>query len=31
VDSPRAAAARDIGREGGAPAVAAWLAERFNG
>jgi carboxylate-amine ligase len=31
VDAPRADAAREVGREGGAHALAAWLAKRFTG
>jgi carboxylate-amine ligase len=31
VDAPRAAAARAVGREGGAQALAAWLSNRFSG
>src|SRR4051794_34800526 len=31
VDAPRAAAARQIGRDGGARALARWLAKRFTG
>jgi carboxylate-amine ligase len=31
IDSPRADAAREVGREGGAQAVAAWLSQRFSG
>jgi carboxylate-amine ligase len=31
VDAPRATAAREVGREGGAQAIAAWLSDRFSG
>jgi gamma-glutamyl:cysteine ligase YbdK (ATP-grasp superfamily) len=31
VDAPRADAAREVGHEGGAQALAAWLAKRFTG